>query len=1481
MKKIILLGCIISLSVTCMAQGLGIGTITPHPSAMLDITATNKGVLIPRVLQANRPASPATGLLIYQTDGLPGFYYFTGTEWRLVSPWTTNGPDVLNTNTGNVGIGTSAPLAKAHISNPSTPLLPQLKLTETTAGGYARLVLDNSNSTSYWTISGLNGTESAINDYLGIYHSAGGKAMEISGNGSIFMGATPLFPAGKLNIASGGTSLIAKSNSIATTTAIIEASANGSDVTGLRVTANGNSNRAGFFQTSATGYPIITSGGKSGFGIEDPQEKVEINGGLKLGNTSTTNGGTIRYTGTDFQGYVGGQWRSLTGGVISTQWIQNGNNLTNANTGNVGIGANPAADSKLDVTSAIAKGINVSNTNATGIAINATGATGLAATSTAGLAGSFTTATGTAIFANVTNASGNGLIVIGGKAGFGTLNPSEQVDVNGAIRLGSTTSTNAGTIRYNGTDLQGYVGGAWKSLTNAAGTSPWAVAGSNIYNTNTGNIGLGTTAPKAFLQVPFGKTILFGDDSSGAGTRAIWLSSKGAFRAGYVNGTAWNDANIGFNSAAFGVDNRATGANSFAAGSTSDASGSTSTALGFSNTASGEASLAAGYQTSATRQASTAFGYASGATAERAFAAGSNVTAKSFGGTVVGIFNDITDSPSPTASAATDRIFQVGNGNGNGTRANALTILKNGNTSFGTAYPKAAFHVPYGKTVLFGDDSSGAGTRAIWLSSKGAFRAGFVNGTAWNDANIGFNSAAFGVDNRATGANSFAAGSTSEASGSTSTALGFTNTASGEASLAAGYQTSATRQASTAFGYASGATAERAFAAGSNVTAKSFGGTVVGIFNDITDSPSPTASAATDRIFQVGNGNSSVTRANAFTILKNGSVGVGTTTPSAKLEVAGQVKITGGVPGSGKVLTSDADGLASWQTVASFQLPYSGAATTSSSLFTLVNNGTGGGVAVTVTGNNPALLGSTANGTAVQGGAGETGTGVYGSSNNGVGGLFVTSGNGYALQTIGKTVLGVTGAAAGKYLQSTDANGNAVWADAPAGGGSGWGLSGNSGITASNFIGTTTNADVIFKQNNVEGLRVKTGGALLATGNESTGVTPASGAGSRMMWIPAKAAFRAGNVSNGAIIDYWDDANIGYGSMAGGINNKVTGSGSFAMGNNNAENTSGHFSNALFGNSNKINNSSASLLVGQLNTITGSVNAAAIGQGHTITGLMGFATGNSHIVGGQYATAMGNTNVANGYGSTAMGDHSQATATLAVAIGNQNIASGQGSVAVGAFTNTNAKNGAFCLGDFSLGASTLYANTENTLNARFKNGYLFYTTDNLSVGAYLKPGQNSWDVTSDSTKKEKMAPVNGEEFLQKIAGFKLSSWNYKGQDATQWRHYGPMAQDFHKAFGHDQYGTIGSDTTIGSADFDGVNFIAIQALEKRTSVLSAESQKLRTENLALQAQNAKLTAALEKIQQQMNEQAASLALKMQQLEKLVVLQTSSGTLANK
>jgi len=64
---------------------VGIGTTTPDPSSVLDIQATSndKGILIPRLTQAQRNAigSPATGLMIFQTDGNAGFYFYDGSSW--------------------------------------------------------------------------------------------------------------------------------------------------------------------------------------------------------------------------------------------------------------------------------------------------------------------------------------------------------------------------------------------------------------------------------------------------------------------------------------------------------------------------------------------------------------------------------------------------------------------------------------------------------------------------------------------------------------------------------------------------------------------------------------------------------------------------------------------------------------------------------------------------------------------------------------------------------------------------------------------------------------------------------------------------------------------------------------------------------------------------------------------------------------------------------------------------------------------------------------------------------------------------------------------------------------------------------------------------------------------------------------------------------------------------------------------------------
>ena len=72
-----------SLSFNVMAQSVGVGTTAPDASAVLDVTSTTRGMLLPRMTATQRAAisNPVQGLFVFQTDGTPGLYYCIGNSW--------------------------------------------------------------------------------------------------------------------------------------------------------------------------------------------------------------------------------------------------------------------------------------------------------------------------------------------------------------------------------------------------------------------------------------------------------------------------------------------------------------------------------------------------------------------------------------------------------------------------------------------------------------------------------------------------------------------------------------------------------------------------------------------------------------------------------------------------------------------------------------------------------------------------------------------------------------------------------------------------------------------------------------------------------------------------------------------------------------------------------------------------------------------------------------------------------------------------------------------------------------------------------------------------------------------------------------------------------------------------------------------------------------------------------------------------------
>ncbi|MGG9971993.1 tail fiber domain-containing protein [Ferruginibacter sp. SUN002] len=292
-------------------------------------------------------------------------------------------------------------------------------------------------------------------------------------------------------------------------------------------------------------------------------------------------------------------------------------------------------------------------------------------------------------------------------------------------------------------------------------------------------------------------------------------------------------------------------------------------------------------------------------------------------------------------------------------------------------------------------------------------------------------------------------------------------------------------------------------------------------------------------------------------------------------------------------------------------------------------------------------------------------------------------------------------------------------------------------------------------------------GSLIMLGDLGIGFYPTNvnTTEEKLMWLPYKAAFRAGST-----LDAWNfDEKIGYYSAAMGYNTTAQGNGSFAM-----------------------------------------------GMSTTSTGLGSVSFGSNTVSSGKSSFAAGTSSKAFTDNSIAMGNSSVASGTSGIAIGYLCNADGNYSVAIGNRANTNNHTGAFAFADASI-VDSVENSADNQFMTRFAGGYRLFTNATMTVGVGINPGGSSWNVISDVRRKENFETSDNENFLIKLRKIELGSWNYKGQDVKTFRHYGPMAQDIFAAYGKDKFGTIGCDTLLASADMDGIMMILIKGLEQRTT----------------------------------------------------------------
>jgi hypothetical protein len=241
----------------------GIGTTTPDASSIFEMVSTSKGMLIPRmtITQRNAIAKPATGLLIYQTNSTPGFYYYSGTAWKAITPkpgWSLTGNAGTDPSINFIGTTDAQPLM-FKVNNQKAGYLDYLN--GNTGFGYQTLSTNasgiaNTANGSFALSSNTTGNLNTANGYYALYSNTAGENNTANGVEALFSNTI-----GNYNTATGVQALYSNTTGSSST-------ANGyyalyANTTGVNNTANGyeslSSNTIGSSNTANGAYSLYTN----------------------------------------------------------------------------------------------------------------------------------------------------------------------------------------------------------------------------------------------------------------------------------------------------------------------------------------------------------------------------------------------------------------------------------------------------------------------------------------------------------------------------------------------------------------------------------------------------------------------------------------------------------------------------------------------------------------------------------------------------------------------------------------------------------------------------------------------------------------------------------------------------------------------------------------------------------------------------------------------------------------------------------------------------------------------------------------------------------------------------------------------------------------------------------------------------------------------------------------------------------------------